>query len=106
VGVARLAISGDLAAGVIPCWKIADCALGERLRRSQLACAHAVLADHNLNIIYYITHYMEPPGAGSGGRSRVRFPLLSGLSVVSVGPRCRICGLLSAVISCYLLLIC
>jgi hypothetical protein len=54
VGVARLAISGDLAAGVIPCWQIADCALGERLRRSQLACAHAVLADHNLNIIYYI----------------------------------------------------
>ena len=37
VGVARLAISGDLAAGVIPCWQIADCALGERLRRSQLA---------------------------------------------------------------------
>ena len=55
VGVARPAISGDLAAGVIPCWQIADCALGERLRRSQLACAHAVLADHNLNIIYYIT---------------------------------------------------
>ena len=38
VGVTGLAISGDLAAGVIiPCWQIADCALGERLRRSQLA---------------------------------------------------------------------
>jgi hypothetical protein len=41
-------------AGVIPCWQIADCALGERLRRSQLACAHAVLAGHDLNIKYYI----------------------------------------------------
>jgi hypothetical protein len=52
---ARLASSGDLAAGggpgaVIPCWQVTDCALGERLRRSQLACARAavLLAGHNL----------------------------------------------------------
>jgi hypothetical protein len=42
------------AIGVIPCWETTDCALGQRLRRSQLACARAVLADHNLNIMYYI----------------------------------------------------
>jgi hypothetical protein len=42
------------------CWQIADFALGERLRRSQLACAHAVLAGHNLNIIYYITSLPLP----------------------------------------------
>jgi hypothetical protein len=32
--LARLAFGGDLAAGVIPCWKIDDCVLGElRSRR-------------------------------------------------------------------------
>jgi hypothetical protein len=74
VGVARLAISGNLAAGVIPCWQITGCALGERLRRSQLACAHAVLADHNLNITHYIALLVQRVCGGCLQKPRGRSP--------------------------------
>jgi hypothetical protein len=58
VGVARLAVSVAIwRRGLSPAGKLLTVrwASGERLRRSQLACAHAVLlAGHDLDIIYYI----------------------------------------------------
>jgi hypothetical protein len=72
------AFSGGLAAGVAPCWQITDCALGERLRRSQLACARAVLAGHDLDARCHISHiafalhcirWSAASGAGHTGAS-------------------------------------
>ena len=52
--LAHLTSSGDLAAGGFPCWQIADRVVGRAASPLAARCAHAVLAGHNLNIIYYI----------------------------------------------------
>jgi hypothetical protein len=59
--LAHLTSSGDLAAGGFPpCWQIADRVVGRAASPLAARCAHAVLADHNLNIIYYIIAPCQP----------------------------------------------
>jgi hypothetical protein len=41
--------------GGLPCRQVADRVVGRAASPLAARCAHAVLADHNLNIIYYIT---------------------------------------------------
>jgi hypothetical protein len=76
-GVTGLAVSGDLAAGVSPAGKLltARWASGFAAPSSQLGlparCAHAVLADHDLNVIYYIALASDCP---LGARPALRGP--------------------------------
>jgi hypothetical protein len=70
-GIGDLIGGGDLAAGGFPCWQIADRVGGRAASPLAARCAHAVLADHNLNITYYILHYIAlPPKAPAGGAHR------------------------------------
>jgi hypothetical protein len=51
-----------------PFWQIADRGVGRAASPPAARCAHAVLADHNLAITYYITvHYARRPRARSVG---------------------------------------
>jgi hypothetical protein len=49
------------AAGGFPCRQIADRVVGRAASPLAARCAHAVLADHNLNIIYYIRSFRSKP---------------------------------------------
>jgi hypothetical protein len=61
----RLASSGELASGGLPCWQIADCVAGRAASPLAARCARAVLAGHNPNTTHSITSRTHSPRAAT-----------------------------------------
>jgi hypothetical protein len=53
----RFGGGGGGGGGATPCWQIADRVVGRAASPLAARCARDVLADHNPNIIYYITSH-------------------------------------------------